>query len=224
MPINWSSSRPQLDASTERIINYLSTHADIAINALFFTAFEDGGNHYLSRAWLIDPEESQTRVVSRTHQQPWNGEFYVSFDKDAPWADARQLGFICGGGGLWYSRTLNRLSEGDRVWVNIPATGYVGVGHVTGPRCRADQYEFDTVDGLQTLDQMALSESYPDLDPNADDDHAEHIVPVQWNKTVDRAHAVSESGLFGNQNTVCKPKTPKWNHTANRLKQAWHIE
>lgn len=213
----------KLDASTERIINYLNTHADIAINALFFAAFEDAGNHYLSRAWMIDPEENQERVVSRTRKQPWNGEFYVSFGGDRPWEDARRLGFIAGGGALWYSRTLAMLSEGDRVWVNIPGTGYAGVGHVTGERCRTDQYQFDTVDGPRTLDQMDLSEPYR-LDANADDDHAEYIVPVAWEKTVGHAAAVSEIGLFGNQNTVCKPKTPKWDHTVKRLKQTWNID
>jgi hypothetical protein len=30
--------------------------------------------------------------------------------------------------------------------------------------------------------------------------------------------AFSEIGLFGNQNSVCKPITPKWNHTIERLK------
>lgn len=30
-------------------------------------------------------------------------------------------------------------------------------------------------------------------------------------------------GLFGNQNTVCKPTTPKWSHIIERLKQVWEI-
>jgi len=29
---------------------------------------------------------------------------------------------------------------------------------------------------------------------------------------------VNEVGLFGNQNTVCQPTTPKWRHTVERLK------
>ena len=33
------------------------------------------------------------------------------------------------------------------------------------------------------------------------------------------AEAISEIGLFGNQNTACKPLTPKWRHTVERLKQ-----
>jgi hypothetical protein len=36
--------------------------------------------------------------------------------------------------------------------------------------------------------------------------------------TVDASKAFSEVGLFGNQNTVCQPTTPKWRHTVERLK------
>ncbi|MDQ8156871.1 MAG: nuclease, partial [Gemmatimonadota bacterium] len=36
---------------------------------------------------------------------------------------------------------------------------------------------------------------------------------------VPRAKAFSEVGLFGNQNSVCRPATPKWRHTVDRLKQ-----
>ncbi|EWH00033.1 hypothetical protein [Halomonas sp. BC04] len=49
-------------------------------------------------------------------------------------------------------------------------------------------------------------------------------MPVRWLHTVSREQAFSEVGLFGNQNTVCKPTTPKWSHTVERLKQAWGIE
>ncbi len=43
-----------------------------------------------------------------------------------------QYGFICGGGGARYSRTLQLLNPGDRVWVKVPGTGFVGVGRATG--------------------------------------------------------------------------------------------
>jgi hypothetical protein len=33
--------------------------------------------------------------------------------------------------------------------------------------------------------------------------------------------AVNQVGLFGNQNTVCAPRTPKWRHTVERLKEAF---
>jgi len=214
----------KLDVSTERIIQYLNTHASIAINAMFFSAFQDGGIQYLSRAWMIAPDDNRERVVSRTStKQAWNGEYYVSFGDNRPWKAARQLGFIAGGGALWYSRTLALLSEGDRIWVNIPKTGYVGVGIVTGERVRADQARFDTPDGPKLLNELTLPEPYSHIDSSCADEDAEYLVPVKWLHTVDRDHAVNETGLFGNQNTVCRPTTPKWDHPVERLESRWHL-
>ncbi|MGS2745054.1 endonuclease NucS domain-containing protein [Halomonas sp. LS-001] len=211
----------QLDASSERIINYLNAHAQLSINAMFFSAFEDNGNRYLSRAWMIDPDEPVQPMTKKAKSEPWNGEFYASFGDDRPWALARQYGFIAGGGVVWYSKTLAMLSEGDRVWVNIPKTGYVGVGEVIGERCRADQHEVETEQGYQRLVDMLSQQDYPHLFANNDDETAEYLVPVRWLHTVSREAAFSEVGLFGNQNTVCKPTTPKWSHTVERLKQVW---
>lgn len=214
----------ELDASTERIINYLNDHANVPINAVFFSAFADGENQYLSRAWMIDPGETQERAVSQGAKEPWNGEYYVSFghDQDRHWNDAVQYGFISGGGGSWYSKTLDMLSEGDRVWVNIPKTGYVGVGIVTGEKCRTEQHPFETVDGLKTLPQLKTAGTY-DLLSQSNDEEAEYLVPVKWLHAVEARSAFSETGLFGNQNTVCKPRASKWLHTVERLKQVWDV-
>ncbi|EJE7554115.1 hypothetical protein M5O73_000097 [Escherichia coli] len=35
--------------------------------------------------------------------------------------------------------------------------------------------------------------------------------------------AVNEVGFFGNQNTVCKPTTPKWRHTVDKLKRIFYV-
>ena len=215
----------QLDASSERIINYLNEFAQLSINAMFFNAFEDNGNRYLSRAWMIAPDEPPKPVARKANKEPWNGEFYASFGDDRPWELARRLGFIAGGGAAWYSKTLSMLSEGDLVWVNIPKTGYVGVGEVIGERCRATEYHFETASGAKTLLELASASEYPHLYRVLDDEEesAEYLVPVRWLYTVERSDAFSEVGLFGNQNTVCKPTTPKWSHTVERLKQVWNI-
>lgn len=214
----------RLDASSERIINYLNEHAQLSINVMFFAAFEDGGNRYLSRAWMIDPDEPTQPIASKTKKEPWNGEFYASFGDNRPWELARRYGFIAGGGATWYSKTLAMLSEGDRVWINIPKTGYVGVGVVMGDRCRADEYRFDTEQGRRTLLEMASEKDYPHLYKSDEDEEAEYLVPVRWLYTLSLDDAFSEVGLFGNQNTVCKPTTPKWSHTVERLKQVWQLE
>ncbi|MCY1463347.1 hypothetical protein D9M71_812280 [compost metagenome] len=46
----------------------------------------------------------------------------------------------------------------------------------------------------------------------------EYFVPVEWLQTVPVEQAIKEVGLFGNQNTVCRPTTPKWRWTIERLK------
>ena len=54
-----------------------------------------------------------------------------------------------------------------------------------------------------------------------DPEKMEYFVPVEWAQTVPIEQAFDEIGLFGNQNTVCAPKTPKWRHTIERLKRAF---
>lgn len=125
----------ELDPSSERIVGYLSD-LDILINVWFFQVFQNGDEQLLSRAWLIDPTETQlnTSTSVRGQREPWNGEFYVSFGDPVTrsWADARKYGFISAGGKPWLSKTLSLPSPGDRVWVKIPKTGFVGVGRVSG--------------------------------------------------------------------------------------------
>lgn len=208
-----------LDAATERIIGYLNAR-DIAINAVFFQVFQNGIEQLLSRAWLIDPGETQANVAMTTknkgEKEPWNGEYYVSYG-GRDWEDARQYGFISGGGGSWYSQTLKMLSPGDRVWVKIPKVGYVGVGRVTESVCSGKEFTVQMPSGERpALEVLRQGEGYK---KNADNpDKAEYFVRVEWLDTVPESKAVNEVGLFGNQNTVCQPSTPKWRHTVERLK------
>lgn len=212
----------ELDPSTERIVSYLNAR-DIAINVMFFQVFEHAGQQLLSRAWLIDPGETQANVAATSagkgEKEPWNGEFYVSFGDPASrdWDDARRYGYISAGGGPWYSQTLKLLSPGDRVWVKIPKVGYVGVGEVTEGVQPAKEFMVATESGERlAMDVVKHGAKYR---ATADDpERAEHFVRVKWLDTVDSRQAFNEVGLFGNQNTVCQPSTPKWRHTVERLK------
>ena len=210
-----------LDDSTERIISYLSER-DIPINVLFFQVFQNGTEQLLSRAWLLDPVHIQVGATSRPKgpKEPWNGEFYVSFGHDTgrSWEDAVEFGFISGGGGTWYSKTLQQLSPGDRVWVNVPGNGYVGVGRVTGVSQPAEAFTVATKEGEFPILDVATKGTYG-RDVIADRVRCEYFVPVRWLDTVPLKQAVRAIGLFGNQNTVAKPVTPKWRETVERLKQ-----
>lgn len=214
----------ELDPSTERIVSYLSD-MDIPINVLFFKVFKDGENIYLSRTWMIDPGETQEKASSNTGSKaPWNGEYYVSFGHDMgrDWNDAKEYGFISAGGGTWYSKTLFMLNEGDRVWANIPKTGYVGVGVVKGPAVHVRDFKVETSDGPKSL--LDVSNASYHREYINDEEKAEYIVPVDWVKAVPLDQAVSEVGFFGNQNSVARPTASKWSHTVERLKKRWNIE
>jgi len=210
-----------LDASTERIVAYLSDR-DIPINVLCFQVFQNGTEQFISRAWLLDPAHTQISAAAKPERasEPWNGEFYHSFGHSAErsWDDATKYGFICGGGGSWYSKTLQLLAPGDRVWAKIPGSGFVGVGRVTGHAQQYNDYMVTTAEG-ETPFRLAPKNGHYHQQFIDDPEKCEYFVPIQWLQTVPVSQAVQEIGMFGNQNTVCKPTTPKWRSTVERLKE-----
>lgn len=215
----------EIDPSTERIVGYLNER-DIPINVIFFQVFQHGEHQLLSRTWLIDPGETQANAAvgksSVGEKEPWNGEYYVSFGDatSRSWDDARKYGYISAGGGTWYTQTLKMLSPGDRVWVNIPKKGYVGVGIVEQAVQPASEFTVMTDHGEQSVMDVVLhGAKYKALAETPE--LSEQFVKVKWIDTLEANKAFNEVGLFGNQNTVCQPTTPKWRHTVERLKQVF---
>lgn len=205
----------ELDTRTERIVRYLEGW-EVPINVLFFQVFSHRDDRLLSRTWLIDPADVQVNAstFARRDKEPWNGEFYASFGHGVSrdWSEAVRHGFISAGGGAWYSRTLKLLERNDRIWVKVPEYGFVGVGRVAGPRQVADEFQ---IDGRPALDVLKAKHHRDEVDP----ERREYFVPVQWLHTVGLDEAVP--GMFGNQNTVCRPRVPKWRTTVEELKAAF---
>jgi hypothetical protein len=215
-----------LDPSTERIVSYLSGVHQVPINAVFFRTFKDSDAEYLTRAWFIEPTMPDAGVSIASDSELWNGEYYVSFGQalGREWEDARKYGYVSAGGGQWYSGTLRLLEPGARVWVNVPGRGYVAVGEVTGTALRISEFMVKGDDGTEVpISQVELRDKR--IFQNMDDDNlSEYLVPVKWIKTLPVDQAIREKGFFGNQNTVCKPTTKKWNHTIDRLKQRFGLK
>lgn len=216
-----------LDDSTERVVRYLSEHHGVNINAVFFRVFKDGDREYLSRAWLSESSPAEASTPEAKAKGEWNGEYYVSFGGSAGtrvWEEAVKYGFISGGGGHWYSHTLHMLDPGARVWVNIPGTGYVGVGMVTEPATVIDDFHVGGDNG-EEVPIHSLPIKAATLTKAADNEEkAEYMVRVDWQKTVPVSAAVKEKGFFGNQNTVARPRDPKWDHTVDRLKKRFGVD
>lgn len=213
-----------LDASTERVVNYLSDTYGVFINAIFFRVFKDGDREYLTRAWLSEPvAELVGRAESKSNKVEWNGEYYGSFGGERDWNDAIKYGFFSAGGSSWHSKTLQLLSEGGRIWVNIPGSGYVGVGIVKAEVVPIE--EFNVVQPSGSTPIVDLGASISNLPRSTDDpEAAEYVVAIDWLHTVDVEWAVKEKGFFGNQNSVARPRTDKWNHTVERLKKKFGLQ
>ena len=195
-----------LDPATERIVRFLSETYGVPINAVFLRHFDDGHNSYLARTWLVEHDvQAASAGKKRKSREPWNGhDWGVTFgtaSNTRNWEDARTYGFVSAGGGRWYSQTLRNLPLGARVFVNIPGSGYVGVGEVIGGAQRFDEATVE-IDGAEvTLSQQELvgNYSYPGDDS---DDIAEWVVPVQWEVTRPQAQAFWVKGMRANQNSA----------------------
>lgn len=73
----------EIDAATERIINYLSSNYDVAINAVTFQYFRDEGREYIARVFLIEPEQIEVKIRKYTpHYRPPKGNFDIPILKD----------------------------------------------------------------------------------------------------------------------------------------------
>lgn len=210
----------KMDDSTERIIRYLRDNYKVDINILFFNVFAYKEHRFISRAWFEEDIEEQLPVPKS--ERSWNQEYYVSFGSgERRWEDAKKYGFISGGGGAFYSNTLKFLKPGDRIWVNIPRVGYVGVGIVRQEMQMAKDIRF-VVDG-ETFGFADIDTVGKYLGGEDDPVKAEYVVQVNWIKSVSETQAVKEIGFFGNQNTVCRPRDQKWVYTVERLKSIWGI-
>lgn len=216
----------ELDSGTERIINYLNDNYGVPINTVFFRHFEDEGKEYLTRTWLIDPQEAETKTskaATKKRQEPWNQrDFYVSQGEgpELNWEDCHKYGFIAGGGGRWYSQTLKNLFEGARVFVNIPKSGYVGVGRVTKTACMVKDFTVE-YQGKETP-ILELDLVGKDLGDNKDDPELSYYaVGVEWLVAVPREEAYWEKGLFAIQHIACKMRSQ---FTIERLTQHFQLE
>jgi hypothetical protein len=217
----------ELDSSTERIIGYLSTNYGVPINAVFFRHFKEGENEYLTRTWLIDPNQVESQAskspVAKRSKESWNGkDYYVSIGEgeSRSWEDCRRYGFVAAGGGKWYSASLLQLSPGARIFACIPKKGYVGVGTVTESAVPVSNFTA-SVDGVEKP-ILEVDLKAPSMDHDADDPElSEYLVQVEWIKTLPAEKAIWEKGMYANQNSATKLRNK---FTLERLTEYFGVE
>lgn len=200
----------ELDGTTERVMTYLSEDYGVPINTVLFGYFREGSREYLSRAWLIDPTELESRAEKSLGgakgKEPWNKrDFYVAIGEweGRSWDDCRKYGFVSAGHGRVYSGPLDNLFPGARVFVHIPGKGYVGVGEVVEPAKRIKDFKVK-VNGKDRPILKAPLHAPKMGKYSSDPELSEYLVRVKWTKTLAKDEAFWEKGLFAKQNTVCK--------------------
>jgi hypothetical protein len=168
--------------------------------------------------WLMDQAEVVTRSVSnKKPRAPWSGFWYVNVDdcKERSWEDCRRFGFLAAGGGRIYSDQLQRLDIGDQVFAYQKKAGYVGYGIVTQKVRPASEFRCDgklLSECVQSSPDLLLHKNDPDLE--------EYAIGIDWKKTFTIQDAKKSSGMFANQNVVCKLSDPE---TLEFLKRAFEL-
>ena len=206
----------EFDDSSRRIVQYLATVYAVDINTAFFNCFRQGDQEFVTADWLMDEDDVRDRSEART-QAPWSGYWYVNVgDSDArSWEDCRRYGFLAAGGDPRYSDPLKKLEVGAQVFAYQKGFGYVGFGAVTTPAMMAKDFKTNA-DALLSLPLQQPNLAHDRENP----ERAEYVVGVEWKKTFPLSEAKTFSGVFANQNIVCKLRHPT---TLQFLKQHFSV-
>jgi len=120
----------------------------------------------------------------------WTGYWFVNVgDGDLgyrTWEDNRKYGFISAG----HSLAFKRLSVGDKIYAYAKGLGYVGFGEIIK-------------EAVMIKDFVVQEDSLLQAELNGSENE-EWVVSVKWLKTVPKEQAKTFSGIFANQNVVCK--------------------
>lgn len=216
-------------------VMWLNEEYGLEISCVKLETYQCNGDVYLAPRQVIpipEAEEYMTRVRKKDAEQSkkeWNGrDFYVQFGpgKNRSWDDAREYGFVSAGHGdanRTYSKQLDQLRSGHRVFARAPGEGYIGVGNVTREATPVKDYMTTTGDGDETpileadLDAEAMGENKDDLN------RCEYLVGVDWIETRDIEDAYWEKGMWFYRHTAC-PIYKKNRETLEKLYAEFDVE
>lgn len=155
----------------------------------------------------IEKKEIKQRVAAR--QQPeWTGYWFVNVGEGPTrtWNDNQKYNFIAAGGDRKYSDPLKKLQVDDKFYAYMGGRGYVGLARVTHEAIPIRNYI--EAGSNKPLLELNLDAENPDNFVN-DDDKCEWVVGVEWIKSVPALDAKTFTGIFANQNVVCKLRNKK---------------
>ncbi len=197
----------EVDAATERIIQYLQDRHDVAINAIFFNLFNVNGGDVIGRSWLSDPVVVSAK--ERKTSVPWGGLLYVNTGINDEnylkrvWKFNLLYNYISAGGGHRWITAIKKLQPGDRFFAYVKGHGYVGYGEVVTEAVPIKDY---LVDGKPVLELLPKDHEF--MDNASDIERCEWLARVKWIKTFSQEEAKSFKNIFASQHVVCKLRDP----------------
>lgn len=136
-----------------------------------------------------------------------NGLYYVNVGEGEHrnWDDCRKFGFLSAGQS-WekWGRKIYSLEVGDIVVAYLKTYGYVGVGKVVKKAQPALDFRYKGKP-LSQLDLVNPKIASSDKEPKDE----EHIVGIEWIKSLSRHEALWTSGLFTSQLVVASLENQK---------------
>ena len=188
-----------LNRSQRIILCAKAFHSDVAsavlwlrecgldISCVKLEPFKDkSGNLFLIPSTIIPLPEAKDYVTKRERKDAASrrktefSEYIFVNVGDGPhrnWEDCCTFGFISAGGGRKFSKQLDRLKIGDKIFAYIKGCGYVGYGQVLSEAVPMRDY-FVESEGKH-LQEMNLTA--PEAKTRIDDDeNCDYVVGVQW--------------------------------------------
>ncbi|PLX66796.1 MAG: hypothetical protein C0603_11390 [Denitrovibrio sp.] len=121
-------------------------------------------------------------------------------DNEPYWEDYLKYCFVSASGGPWYTKTLNALEPGNRIFAMLPKAGYLGVGIVTEKSVPYKDFYIKSSDGVAIhISESDIRKSICNSDPE-NLEQCGYYVKVDWTKHITTPYW--EKGLRANQNSA----------------------
>ncbi|MDF1615788.1 endonuclease NucS domain-containing protein [Desulfurivibrio dismutans] len=184
-----------VDIQCTRLAPFLDAQGSLFINPETIIPLPEAKDY-------IEKKEKKQRAGAQDHRE-WTGYWFVNVGEGPTrnWQDNVKFGYIGAGQGVRYSSALKRLSVGDKIYAYMKGIGYVGFGEVISPAVMVRDFIVEE-SGIPLLEAGLTA---PEADANRDDEElAEWAVGIRWIKAFTKNEAKTFSGVFANQNVVCK--------------------
>lgn len=184
-----------VDIQCTRLAPYLDSDGELFIKPETIIPLPEAKDY-------IERKELKQRVTS-SKQGDWTGYWFVNVGEGPhrTWEDNVKFGFVGAGQGKRYSSALYRLAVGDKIYAYMKGLGYVGFGEVTTPAVMIRDFVVPETD--TPLLEAGLKAAHAN-ENSEDEELSEWVVGVKWIKTVPKTQTITFSGVFANQNVVCK--------------------